>query len=34
MKRMPVAPPVTVVSDFAGVQKFRAVIERSTGATV
>ncbi len=34
MKRMPVAPPVTVVSDFAGVQKFRALIEDSTGATV
>ena len=34
MKRMPIAPPVTVVSDFAGVQKFRAVIESSTGATV
>jgi [acyl-carrier-protein] S-malonyltransferase len=34
MKRMPIAPPVTIVSDFAGVQKFRAVIECSTGATV
>ena len=34
MKRMPNAPPVTVVSDFAGVQKFRAAIESSTGATV
>jgi len=27
-------PAVTVVSDFAGVQKFRVEIERSTGATV
>jgi [acyl-carrier-protein] S-malonyltransferase len=34
MKRMPNAPPVTVVSDFTGVQKFRAAIESSTGATV
>jgi [acyl-carrier-protein] S-malonyltransferase len=34
MKRMPIAPAVTVVSDSAGVAKFRAVIERSTGATV
>ena len=34
MKRMPIATPVSVVSDFAGVQKFRATIERSTGATV
>jgi [acyl-carrier-protein] S-malonyltransferase len=34
MKRMPVPPAVTVVSDSAGVQKFRDEIERSTGATV
>lgn len=34
MKRMPVAPAVSVVSDFAGVQKFRSEIERATGATV
>jgi [acyl-carrier-protein] S-malonyltransferase len=34
MKRMPIPPAVTVVSDFAGVQKFRALIESSTGATV
>jgi [acyl-carrier-protein] S-malonyltransferase len=34
MKRMPVSPAVTVVSDFAGVGKLRAEIERSAGATV
>src|SRR5580692_159568 len=34
MKRMPLAPAVTVVSDFAGVAKFRVVIDRSTEATV
>lgn len=34
MKRMPLAPAVTVVSDFAGVAKVRVVIDRSTEATV
>ncbi len=34
MKRMPGAPTVSVVSDFEGVRKLRADMERSTGATV
>jgi [acyl-carrier-protein] S-malonyltransferase len=34
MKRMPDAPPVSVVSDFAGAQKLHDEIERATGAAV
>jgi [acyl-carrier-protein] S-malonyltransferase len=34
MKRMPEAPPVSVVSDFAGAQKFHAEIAQSAGAVV
>jgi [acyl-carrier-protein] S-malonyltransferase len=34
MKRIPNSPPVSAVSDFAGVRALRAEIERATGAAV
>ncbi|HEV3091650.1 MAG TPA: ACP S-malonyltransferase [Candidatus Cybelea sp.] len=34
MKRTPGAPPVSVVADFGGAQKFRAELERAAGAAV